>query len=179
MDNSTNKKRRIIVVGTLVFGAIGLVIGALFSIAGAGMYGSPFQGGSYFNKTLVLVLVFGPFAILPCAILDIWKSGWGGLTLCLASVTDVCVIILNNWSEYGFDVYNSATASTLVALPIFIAGSLLYFSGRPNRSWNVWIWRGSLALLIVTLCFFGCRILPDHWFFMARLLEGDRNPPEI
>lgn len=179
MDNSVSRKRRVVTICSLFLGTTGFVIGGLFAVAGAGMYGSPFQGGSYFNNTLMLILVFGPFAILPCAIFDIWKPGLGGLALCASSIIDVVVIILNNWTEYGFSVYNSAGASTFVALPIFVVGSLLYYSSQSTRAWNIWIWRGLLALLVIAFLFFAWKIAPDHWFFIKRLFEGNSNPPEI
>lgn len=179
LDKTHPRKRRMATVFAIVLGVIGIVIGSLFIVAGAGMYGSPFQGGAYFNRTLMLVLVFGPFAILPCAVFDIWKPGWGGLLLCACSTVDVAMIILNNWSEYGFSVYNSASASTFVALPLFMMGSSLYFTGRSTATRGIWIWRMLLALLTGVFLFFAFKLGPDHWFFIEQLFHHNNNPPEL
>ena len=53
------KRRRTILILALVVGILAICGSALFAIAGAGMYGSPFAGDTYFNVTLLIVLLIG------------------------------------------------------------------------------------------------------------------------
>lgn len=174
-------RSKLSLVLAIIFGALTMIVGVLFLVAGAGMYGSPMQGDAYFNTTLLLILIFGPFAVLPCVLFDIWKPGLGGLALCASSLIDVVMIVLNNISSYGtgLDAYNSLTATSCVALPIFIIGSVLYFSRRNEGNWHRRVWQALLVLFVLTAIFFVYKIGPDYWFFVERLSGGPTNPPEI
>ena len=155
------KFRSLVLIFAFLIGVVAAKIAVLFAIAGAGMFGTPFQGDSFFNITLLLVWVFGPFAILPLTLFDTWKPGWGGLLLCGSAVVDVGMICLNNIYMNGFSVYNAVTASASIALPVFAIGSLVYFSGRKESTWSIWIWGFMLALLILAAIFFAFKIGPD------------------
>jgi drug/metabolite transporter (DMT)-like permease len=148
------KHRHLIVILATVIGVLGILGSALFTVAGAGMYGSPFAGDTYFNLTLLLVLLCGPVAILPCTILDRHKPGLGGLALCGFAIVAVVPITLNNIRQWGFAIQDAGVASFCLAFPMFTIGSMLLFSSPPQRSELKWIWRVELLILsAIAVCY--------------------------
>lgn len=127
------KFRQLCLILAFFAGILAVFGSALFAVAGAGMYGSPFAGDPYFNTTLLLVLI-GPVAILPCAILDYLKPGGGGIILSGLAILEIIPISLNNIYQWGFAIHNAALAILFLALPMFSIGVLLVFSSKSFRS---------------------------------------------
>ena len=128
-------KRRPILVCSLIIGTLAFLGSGLFAVAGAGILGSPFSGGSYHQITLLLLLICGPVIVLPCTLFDLRKPGYGGFVLCSLALVEVGMISLHHVMEYGFNIFNAAGASLFIALPMFVIGSLLLFSGKPHAAW--------------------------------------------
>jgi hypothetical protein len=155
------KGRQWILVASGVCGILALVGAGLFVVAGAGWAGSPFQGGTYFNVTLFLVIILGPVAVLPCTILDYFKSGLGGLLLCGFAIADVIAIVLNNTRDWGFAIHDAGLGALCLAFPAFVIGTLLFFfSGRCDGRLKS-IWQIELALAAVPAVYFSWHVGPD------------------
>lgn len=156
---------------------IGMVVGALalagavgFAIGGAGRYGTPFQGDAFFNITLALVLLLGPCAILPCTMYEIRRPQWGGIMLCSLALIDVLMIVANNQGAWGFAMHNAALAAFGITLPMFLIGSLLFFSTRPLRMGLHGLWYVELMAALMIAGYFTWQVGADglsaliHWF---------------
>ncbi len=165
-----NRKR--ILVASLIAGILALLGAALFAVAGAGIYGSPFAGDSYFNATLLLVLLWGPFAILPCTLLDWRKPGYGGIVLCGCAVIEVGVITLNNLREWGFAVHDAALGSMCLGFPMFVMGTFLFASSRSHASWLRWVWRIECLLAALATGFFLWQVGADGIDFLLYLVRS-------
>ena len=76
------KGRQILLAVSTLIGVFALLGAGWFTVAGAGMFGSPFAGDTYFNATLMLVLICGPLTILPSGF-AIHNAALG--SLCLAA----------------------------------------------------------------------------------------------
>ena len=166
------KSRKLIFVFSAIVSTLALLGAILFSVAGAGIFGSPFAGDSYFNATLLLVLLFGPVAALPCTVFDWWKPGVGGVLLCVLALFEVFLIVLNNIREWGFAVHDAALGSLCLALPMFILGTMLFFSSSLHVAWVDWVWRIMLLLVATVTMFFMWRVGADG---VAALLELSRG----
>lgn len=81
----------------IALGLIGFVGSVAWAIAGAGIYGSPLQGRREWVATVILFLLTGPMALLPLAILGIWKRRWAGRLLLLASLASAFFAVLVMW----------------------------------------------------------------------------------
>ncbi len=152
-----NRKRILVVSG--VCGILAFLGAGLFAVLGAGMYGSPFADGDvYFDLTLLFVLLLGPVAVLPCTILDCFKSGLGGILLCGFAIADVIAICLNNSVTSVFIVQTAGLITFCLALPTFVIGTLLFFSsGRSDGRWKT-IWWFELALASVPAVYFSWQV---------------------
>ena len=166
------KRRRTILILAFVVGILTICGSALFAIAGAGIYGSPFAGDTYFDITLLMVLLFGPVAILPCTILDYWKQGCGGAILCGLSIIEAVLIILNNIRQWGFAIHDAALGSFLLALPMFAIGTLLIFSSSSHRRGLNWIWRVEVLFAVVVGAYFSWHVGADGASALFHLLRG-------
>ena len=164
--------RKPILVWALITGTLAVLGASLFAVAGAGIYGSPFAGDSYFNATLLLVLLCGPAAVLPCTLFDMWKPGYGGIVLCGLSVIEVLVITLNNIREWGFAVYDAALGSLCLAVPMFALGTLIFFSGKPHVPWLKWAWWIEVLLAASVTGYFLWHVGADGVDALFLLLRG-------
>ncbi len=124
----------------VLIGLVAVAGSAYFVLAGAGMFGSPFQGDPYFNLTLLMVVMFGPAMILPSALLDVWKPGWGGIFLCTTTILEGIGLMLNNFYEIGYNAYNVATAGVFLVVPMFALGSCLVVTGPRNSPKRLVVW---------------------------------------
>ncbi|GIX00828.1 MAG: hypothetical protein KatS3mg111_4160 [Pirellulaceae bacterium] len=166
------KSRKVILTSSIIIGTIALLGAGLFAVAGAGIYGSPFAGDTYFNATLLLVLLFGPVAVLPCTLFDWWKPGFGGIILCTLAIFEVVVVVLNNLQEWGFAVHAAALGSLCLAFPVFVTGTLLFFSGNPQVSWLNWAWRFEVLLAATVAAYFMWHVGADGVSALRHLLRG-------
>lgn len=142
-------RTRVLWVSTIA-GVLAAIAASLFAVAGAGIYGTPFAGNRYFNAALFLVLLFGPFAILPCTLLAIWKARWGGIILCTSAIAETVSILLLNQREWGFAIHDAAIAFCVIALPVFVLGSLLFRSDdSADSKWKMHLWRLELAVMAI------------------------------
>lgn len=141
------RNRKPILITAAVLGVLALLGAALFAVAGAGMYGSPFDGDAWYNATLLAVLLIGPVAILPCVVFDYLKPGRGGWMLCGLALVDVLAITLHNQCEWGFAIHSAGLATLGLTLPMVVVGTLLLLSTNPAPgSTLVWIWRIEMIL---------------------------------
>ena len=168
------KRRRTILILAFVVGILAICGSALFAIAGAGIYGSPFAGDNYFNVTLLIVLLIGPVAILPCTILDYLKPGCGGSILCGLSIIEVVSIVLNNIRQWGFAIHDAALASFSLALPMFAIGTMLIFSSSSHRKELNWIWRVEVLFAVVVAAYFSWHVGADGVSALFHLLRGGK-----
>ncbi len=166
------KHRTLILTLALGSGVIAIVGAIWFAIAGAGFYGSPFSGDFYFKATLMMVLLFGPLTVLPASIIDIFKPGRGGLLLCGLADIELAVIALNNLREWGFAIHDAALGSVCIAFPMFLIGSLLFFSGQQRSGWTLRIWRVLLAIAISVAVFYCWHVGQDGFEALVHLLRG-------
>jgi hypothetical protein len=159
-----NKKswRPLVLVISLATGALTFVGSVLFLFIGAGMYGSPLAGDVWFNTTLFLIVLFGPMAVLPCALVEKWWPTWGGVALCNLSIPVVFLLILNNMREWGFATYDAATGTLCLAIPMFILGTLLWHSQTTHEKWAKIVWRTQLMMLAGFLLSFAGAIAVDE-----------------
>ncbi len=164
--------RKQIFVVSLITGVLALLGTGLFVVAGAGIYGSPFAGDSYFNTTLLLVLLCGPFAVLPCTLFDGQKPGYGGIVLCGLAVVEVAMITLNNVREWGFAVHDAALGSLCLGFPMFVIGTLLITSSKPHASWLNWVWWIELLLAALAAGYFLWQVGADGIGILFYLLRG-------
>lgn len=166
------KSRKVILTFSVIIGTIVLLGAGLFAVAGAGIYGSPFAGDTYFNATLLLVLLLGPVAVLPCTLFDWWKPGYGGIILCTLAIFEVVVVVLNNLRERGFAVHDAALGSLCLAFPIFVIGTLLFFSGKTHVSCLEWAWRFEVLLAATVGAYFVWHVGADGVGALLHLLRG-------
>ena len=167
------KARNPILIASLVTGTLALLGASLFAVAGAGIYGSPFAGNFDENVTLLLVLLCGPVAILPCTLLDWWKAAYGGIVLCVLAIIEVGVISLYNDREWGFAMHDAALGSLVLALPMFAIGTLLFFSGQPRAAWLNWLWWIALIVVAIVMCYFLWWVGADGVRALMSLLRGE------
>ena len=128
-------------LGTIEF------LGACFWMcAGAGMYGSPLRGGSEWTRNVIGFLVTCPLAMLPAAVLAIWRPRFAGLGLMVAAVMSAWFAVLvmwppdHEWSEnsnisqaqYAFQW--SLALILPLSLPSFLIGCCLACRRRTNAS---------------------------------------------
>ncbi len=166
------KSRKAILTFSVIIGTLALLAAGLFAVAGAGIYGSPFAGDTYFNATILLVLLFGPVAVLPCTLFDWWKPGYGGIVLCGLAILEVVVIALNNLREWGFAVHDAALGSLCLAFPMFVIGTLLFFSGKTHVSWLNWVWRFQVFFAATVAAYFVWQVGADGVGALIHLLRG-------
>lgn len=166
------KARQSILVVSILCGILAALAAGLFAVVGAGMYGSPFQGDTYFNSTLFWVLILGPLAVLPCAIVDYFKSGCGGLLLCGFAIVDVIVIVLNNIRQWGFAIHDAGLGTLCLAFPMFVIGTLLFFSSGRRDGRLKWIWRIELALATGPAVYFSWHVGRDGLSALCWWLRG-------
>jgi hypothetical protein len=79
-------------------GLMGFVGSVFWAAAGAGIYGSPLQGRRSWITAVILFLLTGPMALLPLAILGIWRRRWAGRLLVLASLVSAILAVRIMWS---------------------------------------------------------------------------------
>lgn len=148
------KGRQILLAVSTLIGVFALLGAGWFTVAGAGMFGSPFAGDTYFNATLMLVLICGPLTILPCTLLEMLKPRWGGMLLCSLSLAEAGVLVLNNCYQWGFAIHNAALGSLCLAAPMFLLGFLFLGSTPSKDRWSPMIWWGETTVAAVVAAFF-------------------------
>ncbi len=164
--------RKPVLIFSVFFGSLALAGAVFFAVAGAGIYGSPFAGDAYFNFTLLLVLLCGPVMILPCTILDSFRPGVGGFTLCGMAVVEIVVIALNNIQQWGFAVHAAALGSLCLALPMFVIGTALFLSVNQQVSRLNWLWRLELLLVAAAAGVFSWQVGADGFDALLNWLRG-------
>lgn len=170
----TARNRQIGVWLTLAVGVLSACLATCFSIFGAGMYGSPLTAGdANSNWNLVLVLVLGPFAILPCALLEFRKPAWGGTALCTLAICDAGLIIRYNVREWGFAVHDAGLGTFCLALPMFLLGTLLQFSSRTFSKLRFMIWCAQASIVMALTAYFTWQVGQDGFSCLLALLKGE------
>ena len=129
----SNTFRRWVLFSSTVIGALALAATALFVIFIVGRFGSP-------TPLLLLFLLCGPVALLPCVLFDMWKPSLGGITLCSLSLVEAGFIALSNQRPQGFAIHDAALGSLCLAFPMFVIGTLLFRSSKLDISWLNWVW---------------------------------------
>lgn len=167
------RNRKPILITAAVLGLLALFGAALFAVAGAGIYGSPFDGDAWYNGTLLAVLLVGPVAILPCVVFDYLKPGRGGWLLCGLALVDVLAITLNNQCEWGFAIHAAGLATLGLTLPMVLLGTLLFLSANPDSgSLLVWIWRIEMILAGIIGIYFLWQVGWDGISALVHWLRG-------
>ncbi len=165
-------QRKLILIASGLIGVLGLMGAGLFALGGAGIDGSPFQGDAYANITLALVLLLGPCAILPCTLYEIRRPQWGGILLCSLALIVVLMIAANHQREWGFAIHQAALVSLCLALPMFLIGSLLFFSSQPLRMGLHGLWYIELVLAVLIAGYFGWQAGSDGVDAMLQRFRG-------
>ena len=158
--------------GAIVVGILALAASGLFAIGGAGMFGSPFQGTDRENLLLLLTLLLGPVAILPCALLDLARPGWGGLLLGILALADVAAIVAFNQRMWGFAIHDAALGSLVLAAPAFLIGSLLFFTAPSRSRASLWIWLAAASIAVLVAGWFSWQVGRDGLSSLYALLTS-------
>jgi len=128
----SNTFRRWVLFSSTVIGALALAATPVMIFI-VGRFGSP-------TPLLLLFLLCGPVALLPCVLFDMWKPSLGGITLCSLSLVEAGFIALNNQRPQGFAIHDAALGSLCLAFPMFVIGTLLFRSSKLDVSWLNWVW---------------------------------------
>ncbi len=164
--------RMTVLLFSAMVGVLALLAAILFTVAGAGIFGTPFQGDAYFNTTLLFVLLSGPCVVLPCVLFDWMKPTIGGLLLCTFSLIEVVAVALNNTREWGFAMHDAALASLIIALPMFAIGTLLFYSHSSTSATLRRIWQTEAGVAMLVAGFFCWNVGADGISSLIALLQG-------
>ena len=146
-------RHRLLVASTL-FGVLAALGAGVFAMFGAGIYGSSFGGGVHHNLTLLLVLLCGPLAVLPCVLMDRRIPGWGGIALCSMSLVEVGIVASYSVRSWGFAIHDAALGSLVLAAPMFLVGSLFLSSSPCKYKTMERVWWGHMAIATAICAYF-------------------------
>jgi hypothetical protein len=132
--------RIVIIVGTITF-----LGGGLWLVAGGGIAGSPVDGafrvenrttgGNYWEFWILWVVVAGPIALLPCALLERFCPRAGAAAMVVAAIFVAEAGIRSGRNDWGYAGTDALIVIWCIATPMFLlAVSLLALgAGRMRR----------------------------------------------
>jgi hypothetical protein len=134
-------------------GGVTAPLGALWLLAGAGMYGSPVVGRGDWGFWMFWVVIAGPLAILPCALFEKkWPRRGGIILMALATLTAEFGIRAARMHRGTFADEDVWIVIVCLSVPLFFFGAFcVWMAARDNR-------RKILAALVVAALMIGAGI---------------------
>jgi hypothetical protein len=154
----------------IALGAITFAGGILWLWGGALMYGSPITGafsgrliGNYWEFWILWVVIAGPIALLPYALLERYFPRLGAIAMIVAAIFVAEAGIRSGRNYWGYAGGDALVVIVLITTPILLLGlSLLWLGARPIRWQAVTIAAFAMILLYLGI---GVRykLVKDYW----------------
>jgi len=139
----------------IVLGAITFVLSGLWLVGGAGMFGSPVGGAfemnslgfpNYWEFWIFWVVIAGPIALLPCALLERFFPRIGASAMIVAAIFVAEAGIRSGRNYWGYAGIDALIVIGCITAPLLLlAVSLLALGARRIR------WQAVIAALFVMI----------------------------
>jgi hypothetical protein len=160
--------RFVIVLGTITF-----LGGVLWLVAGAGIFGSPVDGAfkieattgfpNYFQFWILWVVIAGPIALLPCALLERFFPRVGAAAMIVAAIIVAEAGIRSGRNYWGYAGVDALIVVGCIAAPILLLAVSLLALGTRRIRWQA----VSIAIFLMILLAVGLRVRymkeKDYW----------------
>jgi hypothetical protein len=157
----------------LVLGILTGLGSVLWLVAGAGIYGSPISSNAfrvddkgytdYWSFWMLFVVMTGPFALFPAALLERFRPGHGAIAMIFASLVVAEAGIQSSKAFWGFASDNAQVVIFCIALPmlLFATNLVLLRLGPLSRKQR---WGGCVGLcLLAALVTVRYQMVRQHW----------------
>jgi len=164
---------RWLVRGIIVLGSVTFLGGGLWLMGGAGIYGSPVAGafkaentavwGNYWEFWILWVVVAGPMALLPYALLERFLPRAGAAAMIVAAVFVAEAGIRSGRNYWGYAGVDALIVIGCIATPIFLmAVSLFALAAGPihRRAVIVALIATTLLALVISVHYVAEK---DYW----------------
>ncbi|KLU05749.1 hypothetical protein RISK_002381 [Rhodopirellula islandica] len=142
-------------------------------VAGAGIYGSPISANAFqadhngytdhWSFWMIVVVMAGPNALFPAALLERFRPGDGAIALLVASIVVAEAGIQSSKAFWGFADDNAQIVIGCIALPILLFAATLMKLRRgklaPKQQRIGWVGLCLLAALVTARY----QVVRQHW----------------
>lgn len=155
----------------MVLGIVGFLGGGLWLVAGGGIFGSPVEGAfavdkstgvpnHYWQYWIIWVVLAGPMALLPYALLEKFFPRVGAVAMIIAAIAVAEFGIRSGRNYWGYAGGDALIVIGCLAAPMLLQGVALL---APRRRWPaVKITSLALAVFVVGACV-RFQMEKDYW----------------
>lgn len=151
--------RRLVQI-SIIFGTITLIGGGLWVYGGAGLYGSPVTGSlqvdpltgftNYWNYWILWVVIAGPVALLPCALLERFFPRVGSVAMVVAALFVAEAGIRSGRSFWGYAGTDVLIVLGFITTPMLLLAVSLIALGSSQIRWKA-VTATLIALILLTV----------------------------
>jgi hypothetical protein len=162
--------RIIIVLGTITF-----LGGGLWLAAGAGIYGSPVAGAfgierttgfpNYWEFWILWVVIAGPIALLPCALLERFFPRIGAAAMIVAAIFVAEAGIRSGRNYWGYAGIDALIVIGCITTPILLMAVSLLALGASRIRWQAVV--GAILLMILLAVGLRVRYMAEKEYWNA------------
>lgn len=159
----------------IVLGAITFVLSGLWLWAGAGMFGSPVDGAfkidkltgfpNYWEFWIFWVVIAGPMALLPCALLERFFPRIGASAMIVAAILVAEVGIRSGRNYSGYAGIDALIVIGCITTPILLLGVSLLALGARRIRWQAVV--GAIFLMILLAAGLRVRYVAEKEYWNA------------